>query len=203
MIPFAGTSLIDIALEKLAQMDFVAHRYFGVAEDELKTRAARYASIEILHREPGAVQPGYHDHRKIYAHYRLIDSDYIFWLNPCHPLLQVNTVRRAVEYVRQTSHNSYTSVVPTTDWIFDQDGLPVTNKQASMLSSAHSPKFFRVAHAFHVFNKEFFLRDYQCWTLTRNDPALVEIPIEESYDVNDENEFAIAESIYRKRVGKA
>ena len=196
VLPFAGSTLIDVALEKLDRMDFFAHRYFAVAEVELKNKAASYRNIEVLDRDPDAVQPGYNDHSKVFAHYARVESDYIMWVNPCHPLLSLDTLRRAVDDVLQTKHNSYTSVIPTTDWIFDDEGNPVTNTRSSMLSSAHSPKFFKVAHAFHVIRKEFFLKDYQYWTLTKNDPALVEIPVEESYDVNEELEFEVAQAAY-------
>lgn len=202
VLPFAGTALVDIALEKLDNMNFFAHRYFAAAEEELKLRVASYANVELIERDPGAVKPGYNDHRKVFAHYEKIQSDYILWLNPCHPLLSLDTLRGAVEQVLETGHNSYTSVIPTTDWIFDDAGDPITNTQASMLSSAHSRRFFKVAHAFHVINKAFFLKDYQYWTLTRNDPALIEIPVEESYDVNDEMEFRVAEAAYLRHLAE-
>ena len=196
VIPFAGTTLIDIAIKKLDKMDFLAHRYFAAAEDELIDRAKHYSNIEILRRSPESVLPGYGDHRVIYAHYEKIDSEYFIWMNPCSPLLSADTLRRAIDYVHETKFNSYTSVIPTTDWIFDTEGNPITNKQGSMVSTAHSRKFYKVAHAFHIFNKRFFLKDYQCWSMTRNDPALFEIPEEESFDVNTQIEFNVAEAAY-------
>jgi CMP-N-acetylneuraminic acid synthetase len=198
VLPFAGSTLVDIALEKLDRMDFFDHRYFAVAEPELRSKAEKFVNIEILDRDSSAVAPGYNDHRKVFAHYERVQSDYIMWLNACHPLISADTLKRAVDHVRATTHNSYTSVIPTTDWIFNDAGEPITNTQASMLSTDHSRRFFKVAHAFHVINKEFFLRDYQYWTLTRNDPALIEIPEEESYDVNTPMEFDIAEAAYAR-----
>lgn len=202
VLPFAGTTLIDIALKKLDRMSFFSHRYFAVAEAELKVKAAAYNNIEVLERDPDAIRMGYNDHRKVFAHYEHIKSDYILWLNPCHPLLSSDTLQKAVHQVLETSYNSYTSVIPTTDWIFNDSGEPVTNTQASMLSTAHSPNFYKVAHAFHVIKKSFFLKDYQYWTLTRNDPALINIPVEESYDVNDEMEFHIAEAAYIRHLAE-
>lgn len=201
VLPFAGTTLVDIALEKLNAMDFVEHRYFAVAEDELKRRVTGHDRVELLQREEEAVQPGYNDHRKVFAHYARVQSDYIMWINPCHPLLSLDSMRRAVDLVRATRYNSYTSVIPTTDWIFNERGEPVTNTRASMLSTAHSQQFFKVAHAFHVINKAFFLEHFQYWTLTPNDPALITIPDDESYDVNTEIEFEVAEAAYRRRHG--
>ena len=98
--------------------------------------------------------------------------------------------------VLATNHNSYTSVVKTSDWIFDGDGNAVTNTKASMLSTAHSPVYYKVAHAFHVISKDFFLKDYQYWTMTKNDPALIEIPEAENYDVDTPIDFEVAEAAY-------
>lgn len=196
--PFADTTLIEIALEKLNEMDFFAHRYYGVAEEELKVIGRKYENIELLERKPEAVEPGYNKHEIIYEHYGWVDSDYIFWLNPCHPLLSVETVRKAVELVLETKHNSYTSVNETKDWIFDDMGQQITNTNSSVLSTNHSQKYFKVAHSFHVIRKEYFLATKQYWTLTKNDPYLIEIPEIEKTDVDTPFEFEIAEIIYQR-----
>jgi CMP-N-acetylneuraminic acid synthetase len=196
LLPFADRTLIDIALEKLARMDFFAHRYFGVAEDELAGRLTGHQGIELLIRDPQAVLPGYNDKQKISEHCRRIEADYIFWLNPCAPLLSIDTIRSACDQVLATRYNSYTSVVETRDWIFDQEGLPVTNVDPAMISTAHSKKFFRVAHSFHVMNKEFFLKSFVPWTFTKHDPELIQIPEEETFDVNTPVEFEVAQAAY-------
>ena len=46
--------------------------------------------------------------------------------------------------------------------------------------------------------KKYFLKTSQVWTLTKNDPNLIEIPEEENFDVNTETEFFIAEKAYEK-----
>ena len=201
ILPFAGRTLIDVALEKLAAADFFAVRYLAAAEDELLRRVHDHRNIVPLVRDPKAVQPGYNGNENVFAHCRAITTDYIFWLNPCSPLLSVDTMRSACDYVRQTHFNSYTSVVETHDWIFDDAGLPVTNRQPTMLSTAHSPKFYRVAHAFHIYNTAFFLKSFVPWTFTRHDPELVRIPDEESFDVNTPVEFAVAEQAYTRARG--
>jgi CMP-N-acetylneuraminic acid synthetase len=196
VLPFGGTTLIDIALRKLSRMDFVDGRYFAAADEELKATASRYPDVTFLERHPDAVKPGYNGNERVFEHCRRIHSDYIFWLNPCVPLLSLDTVRRVCEEVRRTRFNSYTSVIEFQDWVFDSDGTPITNTQASMLSTAHSKKYYKVAHAFHVYGTERFLKTFVPWTLTRNDPALVEIPQDESFDVNTPLEFEIAEAAY-------
>lgn len=198
VLPFAGTTLIDVALEKLAASDFFSVRYLAAAENDLLLRGAKHPNIVNLVRDQRAVQPGYNGNESVFAHCRAIETDYIFWLNACSPLLSVDTMRRACEYVCETRFNSYTSVVETHDWIFDEDGLPVTHRQPGMLSTAHSPRFYRVAHAFHIYNTAFFLKSFVPWTFTPHDPDLVRIPEEESFDVNTSVEFAVAEEAYKR-----
>ena len=196
--PFDGTTLFEIAMKKLSLLSSRVNVYTGIAEQELIEVAERYPNVEILHREMDAVLPGYGDHKKIYAHYENIKDDYIMWLNPCHPLISEKTIMSAINDACFSQRNSYTSVVETNDWIFNEDGTPLTNTQSKMLSTDHSKKHFKVAHAFHIINKAFFLKEFQIWTLTQNDPALIEIPAEENFDVNTELEFSIAEMAYSK-----
>jgi CMP-N-acetylneuraminic acid synthetase len=193
--------LIDIALEKLAAADFFTERYLAAAEDELLQRVSGHKGIVGLVRDPKAVQPGYNGNENVFAHCRAIRSDYIFWMNPCSPLLSLDTMRRACEHVGETRFNSYTSVVETHDWIFDEAGLPVTNQQPGMLSTAHSQKYYRVAHAFHIYNTAFFLKSFVPWTFTKHDPELFRMPEEESFDVNTPVEFAVAEQAYQRARG--
>ncbi len=197
LLPFNGSTLIDIALEKLDKMDFFENRYFAAAEEDLLKRADKYKNIQILKRDPLSVRPGYGDHKKIYEHYKLVKTKYLMWINPCHPLLSIETIKKAVIEFQKFNYNSYTSVIKTQDWIFNDEGYAVTNKSPKMLSTDHSPKYFKVAHAFHIINKEYFLTNNQVWTLEKNDPYLLEIPEEESYDVNTKKEFEIAESAYK------
>ena len=195
--PFSGTTLFDISLTKLSTLSSHVNTYVGVADQELINISSNYPNVKLLRRSQLAIQPGYGDHREIFAHYKLIDADYIMWINPCHPLLSIESILKAVDIVQKSQFNSYTSVVPTTDWIFASDGLPITNKKPNMISTAHCDSYMKVAHAFHIFRKDLFLRTFQHWTLTPNDPSLIQIPDSENFDVNTELEFTIAELAYR------
>lgn len=41
-------------------------------------------------------------------------------------------------------------------------------------------------------------KDYRFWGLTKGDPHLIEIPVDEDYDVDALLEFEVAEAAYRK-----
>ena len=50
----------------------------------------------------------------------------------------------------QFNYNSYTSVIKTQDWIFNDEGYAVTNKSPKMLSTDHSPKYLVEDHDVHM-----------------------------------------------------
>lgn len=197
--PFAGTSLIQIALAKLDRMDFFQRRYLAVAEPELAALAQPFRNVEILERRAEAVQRGVNPQHVTFAHYRSVPSDYIFVFNPCLPFLSVETARKAFDYFQSTDHRSYTSVIPTGDWVFDQDGNPVTNTDPQNLTTNKNVRFYKAAHAFHIVNRAFFSEKGYHWTFTRDDPHMIEITEDECVDVDTPVEFEMAEAMYRQR----
>lgn len=197
--PFAGRSLLDIALEKLNRMDFFDHRYLAVAEDDLAAMAKPYPEVEVLRRKEEAVRRGVNPQTVTFEHYLRVPSDYIFVFNPCLPLITLDTIRRAFDYFQSTDYPSYTAVFKTGDWIFDGDGTPLTNTDPQNVTTNKNTAFYKGAHAFHIVNKEFFASRGYHWTFTRNDPHLVEIPDAETADVDTEMEFSLAELLYQQR----
>jgi len=196
--PFAESTLIDIALAKLDKMDFFEHRFLAVADDELKDIGRCYNNVEILHRKPEAVRKGVNHQIVTFAHYCDIPSDFIFVFNPCLPLISIETINQAVNYFQNNDYSSYTSVVKTGDWIFDVNGNPVTNKDPGNLTTNKAVQFYKAAHAFHIINKDRFIKKGLHWSFTIDDPHMIEILEDEYFDIDTEYEFQLAESLYLK-----
>lgn len=194
--PFANSSLIEIALAKLDQMDFFEHRYLAVAENELIEISNKYQNIEILKRDPAAVKKGVNPLTVTFEHYLRVPSDYIFVFNPCLPCIKIETIRSAFDYFQQTNYNSYTAVIPTGDWIFDSQGNALTNSDPRNATTNKNRNFYKGCHAFHIIKKQFFLEQKILWTFSPNDPHLVRIPEEEAVDVDTLVEFNLAEQQY-------
>ena len=196
---FADKSLLQVALEKLNEMDFFEHRYLAVAEEELMEYAKPFENVEVLKRKSEAVKQGVTPQHVTFGHYCEVPSDYIFVFNPCLPFITVDTIKKAFDYFQENDHPSYTSVVKTGDWIFDSEGDPVTNTNPQNLTTNKGVQFYKAAHAFHIVNKEFFCSKGYHWEFVKNDPHMVKIPEEECIDVDTEIEFELAESLYLRR----
>jgi len=195
---FANTTLIDIALEKLNQMDFVDDRVLAVGEDVFVEKAKPYPNIRIMKRSRESIAKGHAPlHIRYETHY-LIETDYILWFNPCHPFMSLDTLYKATEIVKRDCHNSFTSVISSNDWVFDANGNPVTHKDPTITATNQDLARTKVAHAFHIQKPDNF-RSYGIpWSLTKNDPALIRISEEEALDIDTELEFSLCELLYCK-----
>ncbi|MBW1680334.1 MAG: hypothetical protein JRJ35_12445 [Deltaproteobacteria bacterium] len=198
--PFAGTTLLDIALRKLNELDFFEHRFLAVAEDELKNRAKQYPNVEILERKPESVAPGPHEPTVTFEHYARVPTQYVFVINACAAFLSEQTIRTAYDIFQQTSYRSYAAVVPTRNWIFTQDGVALTHKDPDALqNTSHGEIFYKATHSFYIIDRDYFISSNgRLWTLTPDDPHLIEMPLDESFDVDTEREFEFSAYMYKK-----
>jgi CMP-N-acetylneuraminic acid synthetase len=201
--PFGGSTLLEIALEKLNRLDFFDRRFLAVAEEELKALARNCKNVEILERSPEAVAPGPHPPLVTFEHYLRTPTRYIFVLNACAAFLSLATLRKAFDFFQATDHPSYMAAVPTREWIFDAAGRPLTHKDPSALqNTSHGAVFYRAAHSFYIIDRERFARtEGTLWLLQPGDPCLVEIPPGEAHDVDTEEQFEFASYWYKKISG--
>jgi CMP-N-acetylneuraminic acid synthetase len=199
MRDFYNTTLIDIALNKLNNMDFFENRFLAVAEQELIDVGKKYDNVKVLKRNLDAVKRGVNPLNVTFEHYLNVPSDYIFVFNPCLPFIDISTIKMAFDYFQNTDFNSYTAVVPTGDWIFDSNGLALTIKDPNNVTTNKDVSFFKGCHAFHIINKEFFRNNKILWTFEKNDPHTITIPIDQAVDVDTLDEFELAELKYKKK----
>jgi CMP-N-acetylneuraminic acid synthetase len=196
--PFGGSTLIEIALYKLSRLDIFTNRYLAIAEEELAKFAQKFKNIEILWRDKLAVQKGVNPLEVTFKHYLKVPTDWVFVINPCQPLLSINTILKAYDIFQNTNYNSYMSAITIKDWIFDGEGNPLTYNNPKVLATDKTSPSFKVSHSFYIINKEYFRKTGLLWSFVKNDPFLISIPEEEARDVDTELEFEITELFYLK-----
>lgn len=196
--PFCGTDLLEIALEKLNKLDFFENRFFAVAEDELIAKASKYENIEILKRKSEAVQPGPHHPLVTFEHYTRVPTKYFFVINSCSAFLSIDTIRAAYNKFQETDHRAYISAVETRDWLFDQSGKALTHTNPDALQNTSDGKiFYRATHAFYIADRDYFTENNgKLWNLQKDDPHLIKMPVEESFDVDTDLDFDISQCLY-------
>ena len=201
---FGGTTLLDIALEKMNSLDFFEHRFLAVAETELKEIGRRYTNVEIMERKLESVAKGPHHPMITFEHYTRIPTKYFFVINACHAFLTVNTIRKAYDIFQETTYRSYISAAPTREWIFSPDGVALTHKDSNALqNTSHGEIFYKATHAFYIADRDYFTgSNGKLWTLEQNDPYLILMPVDEAFDVDTKYEFEFSDFLYKKLISK-
>lgn len=194
--PFANTTLIEIALSKLNDMYFFENRYLAVAEKEFTDLLSTHKNVSLLSREQKSVMKGVNPLTTTFAHYLNVNSDFIFVFNPCLPFISIETIKKAFDYFQNTDYKSYTAVIETGDWIFKNNGMPLTNTDPKNATTNKNMTFYKACHAFHIVNKNRFKEEKVLWDFEINDPHLFKINEKEAIDIDTIQEFKLAELLY-------
>ncbi len=200
--PYGDSCLLDIALEKLDQMDFFTHRFLAVAEKELKDKLKKYKHIELIERRSESVAPGPHHPMITFEHYTRMPTKYIFVMNSCAAFLSVSTIKKAFDYFQATNYRSYIAVMKNRDWLFTSRGEALTHKNPDALQNTSDGEFYyKATHAFYIADRDYFIENNgKLWTLTVDDPHLIEMPVEEAFDVDTDLDFEISSFLYNKKI---
>ena len=191
--PFCGSTLIDICLEKLHELNNYKV-YYGAHEDELLEKASPYKFLNIIKRSYESAH-SHNDGKLIFEMLNQINTKWVLWINPCTPFLKMSTVKRALDEFLEIDNNSLTSAKKVFGWIYDSKGNPITNKENN-IATQDSDYLFEVAHAFHIYERKNMLDNGELWTNQKGDPHLFEIPYIESNDIDTENDFVKVESLF-------
>lgn len=195
--PFADTCLLDICLKKLNA--FRNYRvYFGAAEDDLLSRTEGLKNIIPVRRRQESAD-SHSDSKKIFQILEQFTSPYVCWINPSHPFLRSETVENAINLFLNSSMRSLTSTVIEKGWFFAQNGAALTNS-SSEVDTSRSDGLYRVAHAFHIYERERMIGKGFPWENKKNDPYLFEIPYIESLDIDTEEDFIMVEALYKAKM---
>jgi len=193
--PFAGSTLIDILLKKLRSVrDYPI--YFAACEAEFLERARRYDNLICIKRTRASAEAD-SDPSRIFEALQHIPFEYVAWINPSHPFLTMKTFLSAIRYFEKHSPNSLTAVKRKKAWLYQPDARPITNKKNLQVDTVLSDWVYEVAHSFHIYRRDYMLRHGRPWPNTKGDPALFEIPHDEAWDIDTEEEFIMVEALYK------
>ena len=197
--PFANTTLLDIALGKLSQIE-ANEKYLAAADDEIISIWDKYKDrVDLLERNYLSVLPGEHPHSISFEHYNSVKSSHIMIMNPCLPFTSVVTYQEAIVKFIDEGIISMTSVVTVNGIYFDNVGAPVNIPDPQFISTRSVIPLRRMAHLFHIINRDRFCKEGKLWEYKINDPYFFEVDESESLDVDNALDFEICECLYKSR----
>lgn len=201
VLPFAGTTLLDIALSKLKSLP-VKNKFLAAKEPEILEIYSKYSDeVQLLDRTDASIGVGSEtmpSHRVVFSHYEQIPTDYIMSINACLPFVQTSTFARAIEYFQEHDElQSMTSVFKSTNVFFDELLRPINLVHGNNASTLWNKEVYEMAHAFHVFNRHYFMDEGTLWDYSPDHPGFFEVRKEECLDIDYPIDFRMCECLYR------
>ena len=199
--PFAHSTVLDIALSKLNQINEFPC-YLACGEPEINSKLKFYQNVDNIWRSEDELNSDLPLSR-IYKYHERIDHEWIMFINPCLVLLKKDTILDAAIKFSNSNWKSCTSVIKNSNWFYNQKMQPINNTDPREISTKTSPWIYEVCHAFLIYNRKHLLEKDSYWSHTCNeDPYLYEISKLETIDIDTEEEFIIAENIYKEQVNE-
>ena len=206
LAPFAGSCLLEIALKKLLACDFLDQNqlYLGAYDEKIKD-IGRKLGVQIYNRTyESTLEPVTMD--VIYKYLWDIDTEYVLEINPCNPLLNSETINRALHVFFEKEYKSLFSVVKRQNFYFNQDSSLMNRfigneKYLPTLETKLIEPVYEAAHCIYIWKAERVKKEGLRWNLTKNDPFLFEIPPDEAFDIDWPWQFNLAENFYIQNFG--
>ena len=192
-----GTTLIDIALEKLSKLD-LDEKYLAVYDQELKDRVID--GVQILHREYDSVAPGNCHHSVMYKHLENVESEFIVNYNPCQPFLQVDKLNHCIRVFKQSRMRSMITVQKERNFFWDRIRNPINFKPNDRLSTTAGPWIYSATHSLVFYEKNYMLSEWELFPNTKDNPfpLIVDWSEEEFLDVDTETDFEIVKYFHKR-----
>lgn len=199
LLPFggAGNSLWNIACEKLDKITLpTRQKWVSVYEARLEDVAENY-DVSIYWRSEASANSDT-DVRVIWEICSRVNFDYYVMFNPCLPMLSVKTIEDFINHFLSIEADSLFGVVPVRDYFWDEAGELIFPRGVTMLNTKEAPPLYKAAHALYAGRVEDIRNGIQLGDFSKGNPALYVMKNKlELLDVDDKEDFEIAEAVYK------
>lgn len=198
--PFAGTTLVDILFEKLSKSTVIpkSNIYFSAYENELKEIALNHG-INIFHRSEKSAKSEGQPLTEIYEWWNKLPFKYVVLVSACNPLLKIETIDDFVTKFIESDKEGAFAVFEKKTYYWDSNRLPITDWQGSTtMNTKFVEPLYEAAHCLYASRLD-IIGEGQ-W-MDKNYPPQPELFVMkelESFDIDYEWQFEVAEILYKR-----
>lgn len=202
--PFAGSSLTDIAIEKILKSKSIPKQnfYLTVHEPELVAIGEKHG-VNVFHRSDASAKwdGGEGTHlRGMYEWWDKIPFKYVVLINACVPFLKVETIDNFFEHYLNSESNGLFAVMEKKNYFWDDKGSFITPwpENEPTLNTKAVGVTWEAAHCLYAskvsdIDKGIWMGDFT----KKGDIELYPVPEGECFDVDYEWEFKAYEAMYK------
>jgi len=196
--PFAGTTLVDILLNKLRQSELIDPNqvYLSFYEEELKNIAVKYP-FNIFNRSKQSADSEGNPISEIFEWWNKLEKKYVIMISACNPLLTIDTIDKFVyDFINSDKEGAF-AVFEKKTYYWDKNKNPITDwKGSSSMNTKFVEPVYEAAHCLYASRLD-IIGDGK-WVDT-NSPWNTELVVMdelEAFDIDYEFQFKAAEQLY-------
>ena len=195
--PFAGRPLYHHIISSLLACPHVDSIYINTDSDLIMEDATRHFDVRIIER-PEHLRSDFTPMNDILLYdVTQVSADYYLQTHSTNPLLRSETITAAIEaFLNSSQHDSLFSVTRLQTRLWYVDATAVNHDPDQLLRTQDLPPIYEENSCIYIFSRE-TLEERRNRIGYR--PLLFEIDRIESWDIDDEQDFRIAELLYAER----
>ena len=206
--PFGDSCLFEIALKKFLSVPSIPKQniFAAVGEDEL-TAIATKLGVNIFKRSDKSVNSAVMDLRDAWEWCYELSNRYKYYcvLNSCQPYIQEKTIDSFVQTAIHSENRSLISAIEMQDYYWNDDKAMDISKFMTKempffaFNTRFAPVTYRASHTLQLGVIDDLVNGLWLGTFKANDPELFLVSEEESFDIDHQWQFDMAELRYQKQ----
>ena len=198
--PFAGRPLYHHIISSLLACPYINSVYIDTDSSFIMEDAPRHFDVHIIKR-PEHLRSDFTPMNDILLYdVTQVEADYYLQTHSTNPLLRTQTIGAAIEaFLGSSRHDSLFSVTRLQRRLWDADGRPVNHDPGQLLRTQDLPPIYEENSCLYIFTRG-NLESQRNRIGER--PLMFEIDRIEAWDIDDEQDFHIAEILYAAREGR-
>lgn len=193
---FNETNLFEISLQKILKSSVIPKENFfaSLYDSDLKKIADRNG-VNIYHRSQESVGES-KDTRVVSEWYNKLNFKYYIIVNACCPLLRIETIDKFVNHFIGSPNDSLFAVHEKKNFYWGTDGVMKT-KYPGTMDTKLVDSVYEAAHCLYAGKMSRIGKGIYLGNFTKNDPELFVVEEKETFDIDYEWQFRVAEVLYK------
>ena len=193
---FGDAPLFYHILKTLNEIDEISYIVINTDSNQIKELSKDFQKVYI-HDRPKNICGGHVPMNIIINHdIKLLNSKYFLQTHATNPLITSTSIRKAIKFYFDNinTYDSLFSVTKIQQRLYDKNFIPVNHNPDKLINTQELDPIYIENSCFYIFSRDSFLNNNYNRIGKRPYPFV--IPQIESFDIDTEDDFKIAEFIY-------
>lgn len=198
---FSGKPLYHRVMETLLNSAYIDIVVVNTDSEAIKSDLKRHfeSKVIVINRPPKIIGDFVSMNKIIECDINTIDADFYLQTHSTNPLLKTESVNQAIEkMIALSENNEFDSVFSVTKLqtrLYNSDGVPFNHNPEELLRTQDLEPLYEENSNFYIFTKESFVNSGS--KRIGLNPFMFEIDKIEAVDIDENQDFIIAESIFK------